>query len=63
MEAKTNLKTCNKGHRFYKSSDCPVCLICEEERKPYLLRRLDVHWKIMELRRWNNFLSMLRRMF
>jgi predicted RecB family nuclease len=34
MEAKTNLKTCNKGHRFYKSSDCPVCLICEEERKP-----------------------------
>lgn len=28
------LKTCPKGHKFYKSSDCPVCPICEEERKP-----------------------------
>ncbi|HEY1063576.1 MAG TPA: RNA polymerase alpha subunit C-terminal domain-containing protein [Daejeonella sp.] len=30
----TTLKTCPKGHKFYKSSDCPVCPICEEERKP-----------------------------
>ncbi len=22
------------GHQFYKSSDCPTCPICEEERKP-----------------------------
>jgi predicted RecB family nuclease len=30
----TTLKTCPKGHTFYKSSDCPACPICEEERKP-----------------------------
>jgi predicted RecB family nuclease len=30
----TTLKTCPKGHKFYKSSACPVCPICEEERKP-----------------------------
>jgi uncharacterized protein YdhG (YjbR/CyaY superfamily) len=34
MDAKKNLKTCKKGHQFYKSSDCPTCPICEEERKP-----------------------------
>jgi predicted RecB family nuclease len=28
------LKTCKKGHQFYKSSDCPTCPICEKERKP-----------------------------
>jgi len=28
------LKTCPEGHKFYKSSDCPSCPICEEERKP-----------------------------
>lgn len=28
------LKTCPKGHRFYKSSDCPTCPVCESERKP-----------------------------
>ncbi len=28
------LKTCEKGHKFYKSTDCPTCPICEEERKP-----------------------------
>ena len=28
------LKACKKGHKFYKSSDCPTCPICEEERKP-----------------------------
>jgi predicted RecB family nuclease len=27
-------KECEKGHSFYKSSDCPVCPICETERKP-----------------------------
>lgn len=31
---KKHLKTCSKGHQFYKSSDCPACPICEEERKP-----------------------------
>ncbi len=34
MEAKKTLKTCINGHQFYKSSDCPTCPICEEERKP-----------------------------
>ena len=28
------LRTCNKGHKFYKSSDCPTCPICEKARKP-----------------------------
>lgn len=31
--AKT-LRTCKKGHKYLKSSDCPTCPICEEERKP-----------------------------
>jgi predicted RecB family nuclease len=34
MATKGTLKTCEKGHQFYKSSDCPTCPICEEERKP-----------------------------
>jgi hypothetical protein len=32
MPAKT-LRTCQNGHKYYKSSDCPVCPTCEEERK------------------------------
>ncbi|MEV5025533.1 RNA polymerase alpha subunit C-terminal domain-containing protein [Paenibacillus sp. LPE1-1-1.1] len=28
------LKTCDNGHRFYKSSDCLSCPTCEQERKP-----------------------------
>ena len=28
------LRTCSKGHQYYKSSDCPTCPVCEEERKP-----------------------------
>lgn len=31
---KPTLKTCKNGHKFQKSSDCPTCPICEEERKP-----------------------------
>lgn len=34
MTTKGTLKTCKKGHQFYKSSDCPTCPVCEEERKP-----------------------------
>jgi hypothetical protein len=33
MPAK-RLKTCDKGHQFYKSSDCPTCPICAVENKP-----------------------------
>ncbi|WP_077324243.1 RNA polymerase alpha subunit C-terminal domain-containing protein [Virgibacillus siamensis] len=29
-----NLRICSKGHKYYKSSDCPTCPICERERKP-----------------------------
>jgi predicted RecB family nuclease len=28
------LRTCNNGHKYYKSSDCPTCPTCEQERKP-----------------------------
>ena len=33
MSAK-KLKICDKGHKFYKSSDCPTCPICAAENKP-----------------------------
>lgn len=34
--AKTNrtLRICEKGHEYYKSSDCPSCPFCEQEKKP-----------------------------
>jgi hypothetical protein len=32
--AQKTLRICRKGHRYYKSSDCPTCPVCEEERKP-----------------------------
>ncbi|HSL47266.1 MAG TPA: RNA polymerase alpha subunit C-terminal domain-containing protein [Anaerolineales bacterium] len=28
------LKTCEMGHKFYKSSDCPTCPICAAQQKP-----------------------------
>ncbi len=28
------LKTCEHGHQFFKSSDCPVCPICDKKIKP-----------------------------
>ncbi|NIJ53618.1 RNA polymerase alpha subunit C-terminal domain-containing protein [Dyadobacter arcticus] len=31
---KGTLRTCPNGHRYYKSSDCPVCPLCAEEQKP-----------------------------
>jgi hypothetical protein len=31
---KTTLRTCPNGHTYYKSTDCPSCPICEQERKP-----------------------------
>ncbi|RIW14105.1 hypothetical protein D0X99_14990 [Algoriphagus lacus] len=34
MVTRKILKTCKNGHKFYKSSDCLTCPICEEERKP-----------------------------
>ena len=32
MAATKTLRTCPNGHRYYKSTDCPVCPICESER-------------------------------
>jgi predicted RecB family nuclease len=34
VTSKGILKTCKNGHQFYKSSDCPSCPLCEQERKP-----------------------------
>src|SRR5690606_12963158 len=34
MEMKKSLRTCPNGHRYYKSSDCPVCPVCEAAKKP-----------------------------
>ena len=28
-----NLRICPNGHRYYKSSECPVCPICESEKE------------------------------
>lgn len=29
-----NRRICENGHVYYKSSDCPVCPLCEKERAP-----------------------------
>ncbi|MGG7035523.1 MAG: RNA polymerase alpha subunit C-terminal domain-containing protein [Flavobacterium sp.] len=29
-----NLRICEKGHKYYKSSDCPTCPVCEAQNKP-----------------------------
>lgn len=34
MPSAKKIKICSKGHRFYKSSDCPTCPVCEKERRP-----------------------------
>jgi len=34
MEAEKTLRTCQKGHKYYKSTDCPTCPTCEAEKKP-----------------------------
>ncbi|MBS4207365.1 RNA polymerase alpha subunit C-terminal domain-containing protein [Bacillus sp. FJAT-50079] len=28
------LRVCLNGHTYYKSTDCPTCPTCEQERKP-----------------------------
>lgn len=32
--SESNLRICNKGHRYHKSSDCPTCPECEKESTP-----------------------------
>jgi predicted RecB family nuclease len=34
MSTNKTLRTCEKGHRYYKSSDCPTCPECEKGKKP-----------------------------
>lgn len=34
MKAEKSLKVCEKGHQYYKSSDCPSCPTCDKENKP-----------------------------
>jgi hypothetical protein len=34
MKNKKTLRICDKGHKFYKSSDCLTCPICEQQKKP-----------------------------
>ncbi|NWQ42600.1 hypothetical protein MLOOGBEN_18015 [Bacillus sp. EB106-08-02-XG196] len=29
-----SLRVCDKGHKYYKSSDCPTCPTCEADRTP-----------------------------
>jgi hypothetical protein len=32
--SRKSIRVCPNGHRYEKSSDCPVCPICERERAP-----------------------------
>jgi len=33
LDSKGTLRICRNGHKYYKSSGCPTCPICESERK------------------------------
>ncbi|KAA0955906.1 hypothetical protein FQ087_15115 [Sporosarcina sp. ANT_H38] len=34
MTVEKSLRVCGKGHKFYKSSECLSCPICDKENKP-----------------------------
>lgn len=34
MKVEKTLRVCEKGHEYFKSSDCPSCPICNKENKP-----------------------------
>ncbi|GAF66066.1 hypothetical protein BTS2_2966 [Bacillus sp. TS-2] len=34
MTAQKSLRVCEKGHKYFKSSECPNCPICDKEFKP-----------------------------
>lgn len=34
MSAEKSLRICEKGHSFYKSSECTSCPTCNKENKP-----------------------------
>lgn len=31
---KRTLRICDRGHKYYKSSQCLTCPVCEKEKKP-----------------------------
>ncbi|HEY8400898.1 MAG TPA: RNA polymerase alpha subunit C-terminal domain-containing protein [Cytophagaceae bacterium] len=31
VASKGTLRACKNGHKYYKSSDCPVCPVCEKD--------------------------------
>jgi hypothetical protein len=33
IKPKGTRKVCSNGHIYYKSSDCPVCPVCEQQKK------------------------------
>ncbi len=33
MTTKGTLRICPKGHKYYKSTDCPTCPVCESKLK------------------------------
>ncbi|MCG7345838.1 RNA polymerase alpha subunit C-terminal domain-containing protein [Sporosarcina sp. ACRSL] len=34
MRAEKSVRVCEKGHTYYKSSDCTSCPTCDKENKP-----------------------------
>lgn len=34
MSSEKTLRICERGHKYYKSSDCPTCPTCESQKKP-----------------------------
>lgn len=34
LAAEKSLRVCEKGHQYYKSSDCKSCPTCDKENKP-----------------------------
>lgn len=34
MKKTSTIRICPQGHRYEKSTDCPVCPVCEAARKP-----------------------------
>lgn len=34
MTTAKNKRICPNGHTYYKSSDCPTCPVCEQQRAP-----------------------------
>ncbi|MGB4587708.1 MAG: RNA polymerase alpha subunit C-terminal domain-containing protein [Clostridiaceae bacterium] len=41
MTARKSLSVCEKGHEYYKSSDCPTCPECDIENRTDFLSKLS----------------------